>query len=78
MPVNASPEYYKAYAEYLNANTIEEKIRTLEQVLETADPRAIKLASDALNRATEEFAGRRMNAAVRRALAGKSIVSLDA
>ena len=59
-------------------SSIEEKIRTLEQVLDTADPRAIKLASDALNRATEEFAGRRMNAAVRRALAGKSIVSLDA
>ena len=59
-------------------SSIEEKIKTLEQVLNTPDPRAIKLASDALNRATEEFAGRRMNASVRRALAGKSIASLDA
>ena len=33
MPVNASPEYYKAYAEYLNANTIEEKIRRLQEVI---------------------------------------------
>jgi molecular chaperone HscA len=59
-------------------SSIEEKIRALEQVLDTRDSRAIKLASDALNRATEEFAARRMNAGVRRALAGKSIASLDA
>ena len=57
---------------------IENKIENLEKTLATADPRAIKLASDTLNRATEEFAARRMNAGVRRALAGKSIVSLDA
>ena len=57
---------------------IEEKIESLEKVLSTSDPRAIKLASDALNRATEEFAARRMNAGVRRALAGKKIASFDA
>jgi len=57
---------------------IQEKIAALEKTLPGTDPRAIKVASDALNRATEEFAGRRMNASVRRALAGKSIVSLDA
>jgi molecular chaperone HscA len=57
---------------------IQEKITALEKTFPGSDPRAIKLASDALNRATEEFAGRRMNASVRRALAGKSIVSLDA
>ena len=57
---------------------IEEKLKALEQVLSTSDPRAIKLASDALNRATEEFAARRMNASVRSALAGKNIASLDA
>ena len=55
---------------------IEEKIASLEQVLSTPDPRAIKVASDALNRATEEFAARRMNAGVRRALAGRKIGSL--
>ena len=57
---------------------IEEKILNLEKVLSTPDPRAIKLASDALNRATEEFAARRMNAGVRRALAGKNVASFDA
>ena len=57
---------------------IEEKIQNLEKTLLGSDPRAIKLASDVLNRATEEFAGRRMNASVRRALAGRSIASLDA
>ena len=59
-------------------SSIEEKLKALEQVLSTPDPRAIKLASDALNRATEEFAARRMNASVRSALAGRSIASLDA
>jgi molecular chaperone HscA len=59
-------------------SSIEEKIKTLEQVLNTADPRAIKVASDALNRATEEFAARRMNASVRSALAGKRVASFDA
>jgi molecular chaperone HscA len=57
---------------------IEEKIAGLEKTLAIPDPRAIKAASDALNRATEEFAARRMNASVRRALAGKSVASLDA
>jgi molecular chaperone HscA len=57
---------------------IEEKMKALEQVLKTPDPRSIKLASDALNHATEDFAARRMNAGVRRALAGKRVASLDA
>jgi molecular chaperone HscA len=57
---------------------IEEKIASLEKTLSTSDPRAIKVASDALNRATEEFAARRMNASVRSALAGKRIASFDA
>jgi molecular chaperone HscA len=57
---------------------IEEGIKTLEKTIATSDPRAIKLASDALNRATEEFAARRMNASVRKALAGRAISSLDA
>ena len=57
---------------------IDEKIASLEKVISTPDPRAIKRASDALNRATEEFAARRMDASVRSALAGKSIESLDA
>ncbi|HLX80997.1 MAG TPA: Fe-S protein assembly chaperone HscA [Burkholderiales bacterium] len=60
------------------SSSIEEKIRALEQVMNTPDPRSIKLASDALNRATEEFAARRMNASVRKVLAGRAISSLDA
>ena len=55
-----------------------EKIAFLEKAVSTPHSRAIKAATDALNRATEEFAARRMNTSVRRALAGKSIVSLDA
>jgi len=57
---------------------IREKMAILEKSLASADPRAIKLASDVLNRATEEFAARRMDAGVRRALAGKRVASLDA
>ncbi|MFY9314875.1 MAG: Fe-S protein assembly chaperone HscA [Burkholderiales bacterium] len=57
---------------------IEEKIVFLERALATPHVRAIKTASDALNRATEEFAARRMDASVRRALAGRSVESLDA
>ena len=56
---------------------IREKMAILEKTLAGADPRAIKLASDVLNRATEEFAARRMDAGVRRALAGKRVASLD-
>ncbi len=59
-------------------SAIEKKATDLAQVINAADPRAIKAASDALNRATEEFASRRMNASVRRALAGKSVANLDA
>ncbi len=36
MPVNASPEYYKAYAEYLSSKTIEERIRKLEEAIRLA------------------------------------------
>lgn len=36
MPVNASPEYYKAYAEYLSSKTIEERIRRLEEAIRLA------------------------------------------
>jgi molecular chaperone HscA len=57
---------------------IEEKTAFLERAVATPHVRAIKAASDALNRATEEFAARRMNASVRRALAGRSVESLDA
>ena len=56
---------------------IDRQVAALAAVAATHDHRAIKQASEALNRATEEFAGRRMDASVRRALAGKRIASLD-
>ena len=59
-------------------SSIQEKINALVRILNTPDPRAIKVASDVLNRATEEFAARRMNAGVRRALTGQKLSSLDA
>ncbi len=57
---------------------IERLLAALQAVLGGNDHRAIKQASDALNRATEPFAARRMDASVRQALAGKRIASLDA
>jgi molecular chaperone HscA len=48
----------------------------LEGLLSDTDHRVIKRAVDALNRATEDFAARRMDEGVRRALAGRKIGSL--
>jgi molecular chaperone HscA len=56
--------------------TIDERIAQLETALTGADHRAIKHALDALNHATEDFAARRMDAGIRRALAGRQIGSL--
>jgi len=62
-----SPEELKA---------IEDAAARLENLLQGADHRAIKQAAEALNRATDEFAARRMDAGIRRALAGRQIGSL--
>ncbi len=51
-------------------------VEALEAVLRAEDYRAIKNAADALNRATAGFAARRMDAGVKRALAGRKIGSL--
>jgi molecular chaperone HscA len=56
--------------------TIEEKIRALQSALAGPDHRAIKRASEELNHVTGDFAGRRMDAGIRRALAGRKIGSL--
>jgi len=50
--------------------------QSLEKLMKSTDHRAIKQAADALNRATEQFAGRRMDEGIRRALAGRKIGSL--
>jgi molecular chaperone HscA len=55
---------------------IEEAMQKLEARLTGSEHRAIKQAAEALGRATDEFAARRMDEGVRRALAGKKIGSL--
>jgi molecular chaperone HscA len=55
---------------------IEDRIAALGKLVGGSDHRAIKQAADDLNRATEGFAGRRMDAGVKRALAGRKISSL--
>jgi molecular chaperone HscA len=56
---------------------IEQRMAALEAALAGSDHRALRAGSDALNKATEEFAARRMDAGVRRALAGRKIATLD-
>ncbi|MGH8687011.1 MAG: Fe-S protein assembly chaperone HscA, partial [Burkholderiales bacterium] len=56
---------------------IDARVTALEAVLTGTDHRALRSGAEALNRATEEFAARRMDAGVRRALAGRRIASLD-
>jgi molecular chaperone HscA len=55
---------------------IEAAIAELEKRLAGSDHRAIKQGTDTLNRATDEFASRRMDESIRRALAGRKIGSL--
>jgi molecular chaperone HscA len=57
-------------------SAIEEGVVNLEKALAGADHRAIKQAIEALNRGTEEFAARRMDEGIRRALAGRKIGNL--
>jgi molecular chaperone HscA len=56
---------------------IEARMAALETALGGADSRALRAGAEALNRASEEFAARRMDAGVRRALTGRRIASLD-
>jgi molecular chaperone HscA len=55
---------------------IETAMRSLEKLMAGTDHRAIKRAVDALNQATGDFAARRMDAGIKRALAGRKIGSL--
>jgi len=56
---------------------IDQLLAALRAALPGKDARAIKRASDALNRATDSFAARRMDEGLKRALAGRSIANLD-
>jgi molecular chaperone HscA len=56
---------------------IEKIMADLNRVLDGADGAAIKRASEALNHGTVEFAARRMDASVKRALTGQRIEAID-
>jgi molecular chaperone HscA len=55
---------------------IESSLASLERLIASKDHRKIKQAVEALNRATDDFAARRMDAGIKRALAGRKIGSL--
>ncbi|MBI4997340.1 MAG: Fe-S protein assembly chaperone HscA, partial [Rhodocyclales bacterium] len=52
-------------------------VAKLQAVMMGDDRRAIDGAMDGLNKATAEFAARRMNQSVQRALAGKNVSELE-
>lgn len=56
---------------------LDEQMSALQQALEGDDVDPIRLQTDALGRASEDFAARRMDKSIREALAGKSLDSLD-
>jgi molecular chaperone HscA len=56
---------------------IDKKMAALRAALAGAEPRAVKQATEALSRATDGFAARRMDASVRRALSGRKIATLE-
>jgi molecular chaperone HscA len=56
---------------------IESAMRTLEEACKGEDPRAIQSGIDDLDRATKAFAGRRMNRAIAKAIAGRKVDEVD-
>ncbi len=59
---------------------ISKSIYALADVIETCEPDSLKLlkrASDELNRVTQDFAARRMNASIQLALTGRNLNDLD-
>jgi molecular chaperone HscA len=58
------------------ASAIRGELSSLRKTLSCNDHRTIKSAIERVNRATEAFAGRRMDRAVKRALAGRKVESL--
>ncbi|MBT9540026.1 Fe-S protein assembly chaperone HscA [Thiobacillus sp.] len=57
--------------------TIERAMETLRVMLNGQDPVALKRAADSLNRATAQFAARRMDASIQRALSGQRLDMLE-
>jgi molecular chaperone HscA len=66
-----------ALLEEAERREIERHMGSLEGALAGTDHRAVRAGTEALNKATDEFAARRMDAGVRRALAGRRIANLD-
>jgi molecular chaperone HscA len=58
------------------ASVVRGELSALRKTLSCNDHRTIKSAIERVNRATEAFAGRRMDRAVKRALAGRKVESL--
>jgi molecular chaperone HscA len=61
----------------IEEKTIREKIDALQAYIHGASRASIKDATEALNTATEDFAAKRMDASVSRALSGKQINTLE-
>ena len=57
--------------------SLEQQTAALAGLLDGEDHRAIKAATESLNKATESFAARRMDESVKRVLAGQRIANLD-
>jgi molecular chaperone HscA len=77
--IEATRSALQADAALLNAEetqAIEGAIASLQELLGGKDHRKIRQAAEKLNRATDEFAARRMDAGIKRALAGRKIGSL--
>jgi molecular chaperone HscA len=77
--IEATRSALVADAKLLNAEeraAIDAAIASLEKLLPGTEHRAIRQAVEALNRATDEFAARRMDEGIKRALAGRRIGSL--
>jgi molecular chaperone HscA len=57
--------------------SIQAHLETLRALSQGTDSQAIKQGTEALNHATEDFAAKRMDASVQKALAGKNLDSLE-
>ena len=57
---------------------IDRAMETLRVMLDGLDHTAIKRAADSLNRATAQFAARRMDASIQRALTGRRLDAIEA
>ncbi|MBO6702962.1 MAG: Fe-S protein assembly chaperone HscA [Pseudomonadales bacterium] len=74
---NALAEDGEALLPAQDIDMLQQAIKKLQERLSGDDTRAITEGTEMLGRASEEFASLRMDAAVRRALAGKQIADLD-